>query len=152
MVNRFEQYYGPVNDVFFIEGHALVVVNAMNVDPAADRFMREQTLQHIRVRVLALCEINNVVIRCHSAYWILHLQKIAEQVAHEKLRVILLEHIPLAKPDGACVDPWLYRTTKCAVHCSGGDGDDDVFTPFTSPGKALYSSRIISHTKGQQDC
>ena len=49
MIDRFEKYYGPVNDVFVLKGHLLAVVNAMNVDPATDRFMREQTLQHVRV-------------------------------------------------------------------------------------------------------
>ena len=49
MIDRFEKYYGLVNDLFVLKGHLLAVVNAMNVDPATDRFMREQTLQHVRV-------------------------------------------------------------------------------------------------------
>lgn len=49
MIDRFERYYGPVNDQFTIRGHLLAVVNAMNVDPATDRYMREQTLKHVEV-------------------------------------------------------------------------------------------------------
>lgn len=49
MIDRFERYYGPVNDQFTIRGHLLAVVNAMNVDPATDRYMREQTLKHVKV-------------------------------------------------------------------------------------------------------